>query len=286
MSLHYGNKNITEIYKGNKRIKEVYKGSKLLFGGAKLSYVILTDDTVIEFDLDNTPLSNLSTSGNATTSITINGQSVVKNTIKEIYFGDSYKEVTSIGNNFIRFCSNLTSVDLSPLSNVTSIGIYFLADCRSLPSVDLSPLSNVTSIGIYFLSYCTSLPSVDLSPLSNLTSIGYSFLSYCTSLPSVDLSPLSNLTSIGDFFLYYCTNLTSVDLSGLTNLAIIGTYFLHSCAILTTLIMGAETPPTLGSGAFYYTSNLSLILVPCGSESAYKSATNWKAKASIIQGDC
>ena len=186
MSLHYGNKNIIEVYYGSKKIKEIYKDSKLLFGGSKISYIVLTDDTVIEFDLDNTPFSNLLTTGSATSSITINGQSVVKNTIKEIYFGNSYKDVTSIGDSFLRNCSSLTSIDLSPLSNVSSIG---------------------------------------------------------------------------DYFLRYCSN-------------------------LTTLTMGAATPPTLGGYAFYGTNNLSLIQVPCASESAYKSATNWKAKADIIQGDC
>ena len=31
MSLHYGNKNITEVYYGSKKIKEIYKGDKLVF---------------------------------------------------------------------------------------------------------------------------------------------------------------------------------------------------------------------------------------------------------------
>ena len=239
MSLHYGNKNIIEVYYGSKKIKEIYKGSKLVFGGelaSTSSYMILTDDTRIDFDLDNTPISNLSTTSGATSSITVNGQRVVKNTIKEIYFGGSYNEVTSIGDIFLRDCSGLTSVDLYGLSNVTSIGNYFLYRCSGLTSVDLYGLSNVTTIGSHFLYYCSGLTSVDLSPLSNVTNIGNSFLYYCSSL--------------------------------------------------TTVIMGAETPPTLGSSAFTYSNNLSLIQVPCGSESAYKSATNWSAKASIIQGDC
>lgn len=186
MSLHYGNKNITEVYYGSKKIKEIYKGGKLVFGGELVSpdsYIITTNGTRIDFDLDNTPINNLSTSSS---SITVNGQSVVKNTIKEVYFGDSYNNITSIRNSFLHGCSGLTSVDLSSLSNITSIGNYFL----------------------------------------------------------------------------------------------------HNCSGLTTLKMGAETPPTLGYNAFNSTNNLSLISVPCASESAYKSATNWIAKASIIKGDC
>lgn len=197
------------------------------------SYIILTNGTQIDFDLSNTPIIKFSTYFSSKSSLTINGQSVVKKTIKEIYFGDSYNDVTSIGNWFLCGCSSLTSIGFSGLSKVTSIGDYFLAGCKKLTSVDLSQLSNVTSIGDDFLAYCTGLPSIDLSGLSNITSIG----------------------------------------SG----------FLQNCSILTTLIMGAETPPTLEGYAFYQADKLSLILVPCASELAYKSVANWKVKACIIK---
>ena len=82
-----------------------------------------------------------------------------------------------IGDNFLRDCENLTSIDLSPLSNVTLIGHNFLRNCKNLTSIDLSPFSNVTSISSYFLSSCENLTSIDLSPFSNVTSIGGSFLS-------------------------------------------------------------------------------------------------------------
>ena len=259
--IQFGNDKIGEIYVGSDKIKEVYYGSDLVWRGLKPSYLILTNNTRIDFSLDNTPISNFSSATGSTSSITVNGQSVVKNTIKEIYFEDSYKGVTSIGLAFLYTCSSLTSIDLSGLTNVTSIDGYFLYGCSSLISVDLSPLSNITSISNYFLQDCSSLTSVDLSGLSNITSIGRNFLSNCTGLTSIDLSPLTNLTIIGDDFLRTCTG-------------------------LTTLIMGAETPPTLGSNAFYLSYNLSLISVPCGSESAYKSATNWINKASKIQEDC
>lgn len=170
-----------------------------------------TAGTKYYFKLSDTPISNLSTHDDPDLSITINGQSVVKNTIKEIYFGESYNGVSNIGDAFLAVCDSLTSIDLSGLSNVTNIGEGFLYDCPDLTSIDLSPLSNVTSIGAEFLYFCVGL---------------------------------------------------------------------------TTLTMGAETPPTLGVWAFSDTPSLSLIQVPCGSENDYKSATNWIAKESIIEGDC
>ena len=115
-----------------------------------------------------------------------------------------------IGNGFLSRCSNLTSIDLSPLSNVTSTGNRFLSNCSNLTSIDLSPLSNVTSIRNGFLNGCSKLESIDLSPLSNVTSIGDWFLSNCSNLTSIDLSPFSNVTSIGNFFLSGCSNLTTI----------------------------------------------------------------------------
>ena len=90
------------------------------------------------------------------------------------------KYVRVIGTVFCLDCSDLTEIDLSPLSHVTSIGSHFLADCRDLMEIDLSPLSHVTSIGYDFLGYCRSLTEIDLSFLSHVTSIDSYFLIDCT----------------------------------------------------------------------------------------------------------
>ena len=178
MAIYFGSDKIGEIYVGSDKIKEVYHGSDLVFGGGlgpMPSYIITTGGTRIDFDLDNTPLSNLSTTGAASSSITVNNQSVIKNTIKEIYFGDSYKNVTSIGSNFLRYCKGLTSVDLSPLSNVTSIGDYFLTRCTNLTSVDLSELTSITSIGVYFLYLMVTLSEVKMGAINPPTLGIYAF---------------------------------------------------------------------------------------------------------------
>ena len=49
-----------------------------------------------------------------------------------------------IGNGFLSYCSNLTTIDLFPLFNVTQIGKGVLSYCSNLTTIDLSPLSNVT----------------------------------------------------------------------------------------------------------------------------------------------
>ena len=223
------------------------------------SYLVDKDNNnIYHFDLSNTPITNFE---NDSSIATVNGNQILKTYITEIHFGDSYTNVTSIGN-------------------------YFLGSFENLVTIDLAVLSNVTSIGEYFLGLCTSITSIDLSPLSNLTTIGGGFLSSCYSLSSIDFTPLSNVTTIGINFLSYCEELTTVDLSSLTNLISTGTYFLYYCSKLTTLIMGAITAPTLGSSSLNRTNQLSSIIVPCGSIGSYRNKWYSTQKIDLISEIC
>eukprot|EP00760_Papus_ankaliazontas_P035030 PhM_4_TR7589/c5_g1_i3/m.99810 len=148
----------------------------------------------------------------------------------------SLTNVRTIGDNFLRHCSALTSLDLSPLKNVVEVGEKFLDSCSSLTSLDLSPLANVRDIKFYFLYGCSSLTSLDLSPLSNVSVIGGSFLDGCSGLTSLDLSPLRNISDTKYYFLARCAALTSLDLSPLSNnLRQIACRFLSGCSCLISL---------------------------------------------------
>ena len=126
------------------------------------------------------------------------------------------RKVSSIGDDFLRYCSGLTFLDLSPLTNLTSIGHWFLCGCSGLTSLDLSSLINLISIERGFLYGCKGLSALDLIPLSNVDSIGGDFLSKCSGLTSLDLSPLRNVAYIGHRFLCRCTGLPPMDLRGLS----------------------------------------------------------------------
>ena len=82
--------------------------------------------------------------------------------LKKLYFQNTQKDVTSIGNAFLLGCEGLAQLDLSPLSNVISIGNWFLGDCTGLSSVDLSPLRNLTRIERATLSGCVKLKEVKI----------------------------------------------------------------------------------------------------------------------------
>ena len=76
-----------------------------------------------------------------------------------------------------------------------AIGEYFLRMCTSLSSIDLTPLRNARTIQNGFLCRSTALTSVDLTPLTNVTSINATGWLYdCLSLSGIiDLTPFRSL---------------------------------------------------------------------------------------------
>lgn len=163
MAIYRGNNKIGEVFAGANKMKEVYKGSQLVYQGGKPSYVILTDNTKIDFDLSNTPIANFcSYSGN----MIINGTSVPRDRIKEIVFGDSYSTVTSIPGYFLFTFISLIFVDLSVFANVASIGYSAFSRCYSLPSIDLSSFTNITSINHSLCMEANSLASINVGGIS------------------------------------------------------------------------------------------------------------------------
>ena len=172
----------------------------------------------------------------------------------------SLLHVIQIGDSFLSCCSNLATIDLSPLLHVTQIGDYFLSRCSNLTTIDLSALSQVAQIGNCFLSWCSNLTTIDLSGLSQVTQIGNYFLFNCSKLTTIDLSPLSQVTQIGNFFLSWCSNLTTIDLSALSQVTQIGYGFLYNCSNLTTIDLSALQHVTqIGDCFLYRCSNLTTI---------------------------
>ena len=151
---------------------------------------------------------------------------------------------------------------------VTGIGDWFLCWCNNLTSVTLP--EGLESVGDNFLGWCTGLTSLTLP--GGLTSVGDNFLIHCMGLTSLTLP--DGLTSVGNYFLYECKGLTSVTLPD--GLESAGSLFLYGCTGLQELTAPVATPPVLGgNGAFEGVSNTIPVYVPAGSEAAYKTAAGW-----------
>ena len=135
----------------------------------------------------------------------------------------------------------------------------------------------VTTINDDSFYNCTSLTSVIIP--SSVTSIGNQAFYHCSDLTSVTIP--DSVTNIGGYAFQGCSGLTSVIIP--SSVRSIGIQAFSFCGNLSSFTILATTPPTLGSSAFYSTSNNLIIYVPSESVSAYKSASGWSNYSSKIQ---
>lgn len=144
MAIYIGNSKIKEIYFGNQKIKEVYKGEQLVYTAVvdPRSYWVSTSGVKSYFDLDNTPINNFCATGST---LTINGVTVTKSTVKELNFGDSYNNITSVSNYFLYQFTYLEKINFRGLLGFSTIGAVFLNVNYVLTTLDLSPLVSITS---------------------------------------------------------------------------------------------------------------------------------------------
>ena len=154
-------------------------------------------------------------------------------------------------------CANLTSVDLSSLTNVS--GMYAFQNafygCRNLTSVNLSSLATVSGGGAFQNAFynCNRLTSVNLSSLAIVggSSALQNVFQFCSNLTSVNLSSLTtargNNALNGAF--QFCTNLTSVNLSSLATVSGNGAFqnAFQYCTSLTSLSFPSLTTSSFGS---------------------------------------
>ena len=160
---------------------------------------------------------------------------------------DSFINVTTIGNNFMRDCAALQSMDLAFASKVVSVGSSFMTGCSAIKSIDLSPLGRVISVGNDFMATCSGLCSVaGLETWTSLSSAGSGFLSSCSALKEVELFPLrsfltnSPTPTISSNLLSHCTSLARVrfaesDARGPLNPLRIESNVLSHCGALTSV---------------------------------------------------
>ena len=200
--------------------------------------------------------------------------------------------VKALGDNSLRDCNSLVSVDLP--SSLQTIGYRALYNCTNLTHLTLP--DSVTSIEKDAVSYCSNLSSVylpsslkyigdsafreDTSLLSvfippcqldeeifyNCTSLSSAELgegsantgtrrlfTYCSSLVEVKLP--NTLTSISDDTFARCISLSSIDIpSGLVN---IGSQAFATCSSLTGVVLPASIN-SIGRNAFNYSYSVVL----------------------------
>jgi hypothetical protein len=207
------------------------------------SYLMLTDGSTVTVGLSDLPA--LCSNSGGTSSITVNGQSIVKNTIaKVVICGSAFAGVTALPNNFCEYFSNLTELDLSGFTGLTSIGSSFLGRCAAF-NQPLAIPSGVTGIGRSFLSGCTAF-NQPLTLPPGLTGIDEFFLFDCAAFnQQLTLPPA--VTGIGDNFMSSC-NAFNQPLTLPSNLTSLGDDFMSLCPAFNQQIVIPEGVTVIASG--------------------------------------
>ena len=133
------------------------------------------------------------------------------------------------------------------LTGLTTIKTYGLRYCTSLTTIDLTYATSLTTIGTYAFDGCTNLQSIKFG--SAVTNIGFSICDDCTnlsevtfngsSLSSIDSSAFNNRDGITVYV--YGTLATSLGVSSGTGQSFYG------ASNVTIVVNSAATAPSLSS---------------------------------------
>ncbi len=224
--------------------------------------------------------------------------------------------LTSLGEFAFDECYNLQSVsfpstlsaisgacfqsDTSLVSVIIPFGVdtihqWAFYDCKSLPTVTLP--ASLKYIGQDAFGFCTSLDDI-ICPDSIRYIGGLAFL-YCSNLTTIHLP--EQLERVNGWLLYGTaieeivvpSNVTFIDTSAFSaclqlhkvtlpaSLTAIAEYLFDDGTVLDTIIMLCSTPPTAYDNDF--TDYTATLIVPCGTESAYRQHAIWGQFQNIVE---
>jgi len=184
--------------------------------------------------------------------------------------------------------ATVNSTGLVPVVGVGSVNISVTANEGSVVATCACTVSSTSATSAYgttggMIETYSGLDSLVLFPSSingtEVTSFGYDSCWENSVIKGIIL-PTSTTTIGGCAFM--STSLTNVLIP--SNVTFIDNDAFDSCSSLTSVTVQATTPPALGTNIFYSDSALATIYVPSASLSAYKTATNWSAYASLMVG--
>lgn len=174
------------------------------------------------------------------------------------------------------YCRNLSTITIP--ENIINVGESTFSNCSKLRNVTFLGAKPRT-IGANAFIVCNSLDSVIIPDVTSWCAyefedadanpLYYAHKLYLNGTLVKDLIIPDSVTSIGKYAFYNCSGLTSVEIPN--SVTSIGQYAFGYCGGLTSVTIKSETPPTLGTDAFYETKNCPLI-VPCSTVDAYKTA--------------
>ena len=179
--------------------------------------------------------------------------------------------VTNIGNYAFDHHSNLRSIFIG--NSVTWIGELAFSGCDSLRTVSMP--NSLTDIRVHAFWSCQSLTSITIP--TSVTNIGDVAFRECNKLQTINFNAI-NCTTMGSSAypaFWGCTAITTLNIGD--GVKTIPAYaFSGGCNTLTSITCRATIPPTVSNvNAFTNVPTSIPVYVPCGSISAYSSASGW-----------
>ena len=232
--------------------------------------------------LDGSKITNI-TFGEAVQSI---GEGVLMSS-KQLYSISIPASVTHIGNNFCRYCNNLTYIYVDQANKYYFSDGFVLFDKEKTNLIKGSATitnytipSSVTHIGKDAFSY-SKLTSITIP--SNVTHIGEDAFR-----PDRNQANLKNINIadgvqyIGDWAFSDQVYATSITIPASVTYIGTGAFYI-SRSYQRTIIMQSPTPPEIGSDTAFGVIGSTTIIVPAGCGNAYKTASEWSEHADYIK---
>lgn len=178
-------------------------------------------------------------------------------------------QVISIGNSAFTGCEKLSSLTLP--TQLKILGKEAFRSCHSLTNIQVP--EGITTLPSQCFIDCIGLVSITLP--SHLQSIEEEAFKGCASLSSLRLP--NSLVSIGSEVFRSCNSLQEIIIPA--SVQAIGKKPFIKCEQLQRIVCLSATPPELKSNG----SEKVMLVVPAGSASAYKKASQWKKYKTIVE---
>ena len=180
---------------------------------------------------------------------------------EQVTYKSTTYTVAGVGKSAFASCKMLASVKLP--NSITSIGDSAFYECEALASINIP--SCVKSIGKSAFYNCFAITAVVLP--NSVKSIGIEAFRGCTKLASINIP--ESITTIDNKTFYDCWSLKTIELP--STLTEIGGDAFYTCYALESMVIHANTPPTLG--AFPFPASLKTVYVPGNTVDSYKNSS-------------
>jgi len=223
----------------------------------QVEFVVSTGESSTAAAAANTAMANTSHSSVQSSRLTRIGNGAF-NTCRKLHSVIGLEHVSQslkiISDTSFGCCRNLTSLDLSCLTQLQYLSRYAIHGCTSLTEVDLSSSVRLEFIEFQTFGDCKALRTIHLPP--NLKRIASNAFEGCSALESLVIP--ASLETMGQFAFQQCSSLTRVTFQSTSKLEWVHGEAFWGCSALESLVIPASVE-TMGQCTFQHCFSLTRV---------------------------